>query len=523
MESWFWGFDMNVHGRTSVGTCRWRLPKIVLLATFAVSAITAQAAEDCSRINQTAQKVLGTSSRMVVTALPPEGSICNIQLRDSGIRTSPVGRLAVTTFGHDSGPPLADYRPSAGRCESIEGVGDKAALCVVSEDYNHHRFSLVVYREGRKALELNFFDWPSAANPARDEARSLANNILGPYGPAVRQLKEPVLGAFVRDDGQAERLMRALLPKAEAGNTEAEFALARLYQYGLHGTDGKIRPDFPAAAYWYQQATAMNMAEAAYALGTLYRDGRGVAVDSNKAILLFEEAANAGNIHAMLALAELYATRGANWNSYYMPWLRKAEGAGSAAASNQLGVLSYEEGLHEGRGFEGFRQRNLDEAMREFRKAAAGGDCDATLNVGGMYFNGDGVPQNRNRAKDWFSKAAVCKDASDSTRKKAAHYLDKASNGGLPSVRTYEQPAATDSLAASGISGRDVLLGLLVIGMAAAVARDIAHGPYTEKELQQIHDEQLHYEEKMQKIKREEEREICYERLGRDAIACAFP
>jgi len=55
--------------------------------------------------------------------------------------------------------------------------------------------------------------------------------------------------------------------------------------------------------------------------------------------------------------------------------------------------------------------RDFEDAMKEFRKAAAGGDCDALMNIGGMYFNGDGVAQDKTQARVWFSKEQGCKGA----------------------------------------------------------------------------------------------------------------
>lgn len=42
-------------------------------------------------------------------------------------------------------------------------------------------------------------------------------------------------------------------------------------------------------------------------------------------------------------------------------------------------------------------------------KAAAAGNCVAEMNIGGLYFNDDGVPQDRHQAESWFAKAQSCK------------------------------------------------------------------------------------------------------------------
>jgi hypothetical protein len=81
--------------------------------------------------------------------------------------------------------------------------------------------------------------------------------------------------------------------------------------------------------------------------------------------------------------------------------------------------------------------------MESFQKAAAGGDCVALMNIGGMYFNGDGVPQDKNQAQSWFAKAEACNGSNlDWMRDKAARYRERAAAGRLPVVQAGPAPAA---------------------------------------------------------------------------------
>jgi uncharacterized protein len=68
-----------------------------------------------------------------------------------------------------------------------------------------------------------------------------------------------------------------------------------------------------------------------------------------------------------------------------------------AQAQYNLGVL-YDNG-------QGVPQ-NDSEAMKWYRKAADQGECRAQVNLGTMYSNGQGVPQNYAEAMKWFRKAA---------------------------------------------------------------------------------------------------------------------
>ena len=69
---------------------------------------------------------------------------------------------------------------------------------------------------------------------------------------------------------------------------------------------------------------------------------------------------------------------------------------GDAIAQYNLGVM-----YDNGRGV----PENKAEAVKWYRKAADQGDADAQFNVGVMYANGDGVPENDIRAYVWWSMA----------------------------------------------------------------------------------------------------------------------
>ena len=76
---------------------------------------------------------------------------------------------------------------------------------------------------------------------------------------------------------------------------------------------------------------------------------------------------------------------------------------GDASAQFNLGVM-YADG-------EGVPQ-NYSEAVRWYRLAAEQGDASAQFNLGIMYANGEGVPQDYSEAMRWFQLAAEQGDAS---------------------------------------------------------------------------------------------------------------
>ncbi len=461
---------------------------LVVLGTcagLAFPAAKASGAEDCSRIDQAAQKALVTSSRMIVTPLPSDGTSCKVQDRDSGIRNSPVGTLVVTSYG-STGPALKNRRQPQGRCQPVNGLGQMAELCVLSDDYDHYRQSLMVYRNEKKVLQLDFFDWPSPPNAAFAEAHSLAKEILGAY--VDLPTKEPALGASSLSSDKVAQIQQQLLPKAQSGNAQAQFALGVSYQYGAPNAAGKLIPDFRSAAYWYGQAANQHVLEASYSLGVLYHDGQGVPRNEDLAIRYLKQAADGGHIAAMLTLAMIYAGKGIAWSQYYLPLLEKAEQSGSPAASNELGVISYEAALHEGSGFAGFRRADFAKALTKFKAAAALGDCDALLNLGGMYFNGDGVPQSANEARSWFLKARDCKDASAEIRRRSTEFLAKLQAGRLPApekLPDVEPPTRPTSAAMAqstrSISAGEAFLGAMLLVAAVGIVDDATSTPEQRK------------------------------------------
>ena len=69
----------------------------------------------------------------------------------------------------------------------------------------------------------------------------------------------------------------------------------------------------------------------------------------------------------------------------------------NAKAQNDLGIM-----YGEGRGV----PQNYYTAFKYFQKAAQKGLADAQFNLGIMYYEGKGVPKNYNIAFEWFKKAA---------------------------------------------------------------------------------------------------------------------
>ena len=58
------------------------------------------------------------------------------------------------------------------------------------------------------------------------------------------------------------------------------------------------------------------------------------------------------------------------------------------------------------KGVSAYKSGDYATALKEFAALAEQGDADAQFNLGGMYENGQGVPQDYKQAIKWFTRAA---------------------------------------------------------------------------------------------------------------------
>lgn len=82
--------------------------------------------------------------------------------------------------------------------------------------------------------------------------------------------------------------------------------------------------------------------------------------------------------------------------------LRKSAEGGDASARNELGLLYYE-----GKGV----PQDYRQAKEWFEEAAKQGHAGAQVNLGTLYLQGEGAPQSGQMALFWFSRAAEQRDA----------------------------------------------------------------------------------------------------------------
>lgn len=160
-----------------------------------------------------------------------------------------------------------------------------------------------------------------------------------------------------------------LLRQAKAGNADAQYNLAVMYQLG----DGGAK-DPAKAVEWYEKAAAQGQALAQFQMGLRYLLGQGVPKDEAKGLGFIQQAAEKSVHEAQHLLGTLYANGegGLPKNSIKaFSWLQKAAAQGNAAAQLTLGV-KYATG-------EGVR-RDLVRAYAWFSIAVAQGNDNAKAN-----------------------------------------------------------------------------------------------------------------------------------------------
>lgn len=211
--------------------------------------------------------------------------------------------------------------------------------------------------------------------------------------PAVAGPFEDAMTALGARDFSAARTGFERL--ANSGNVEAMYHYAVMIRDG----EGGAGPDPAASIVWFQRAADANLPFAIYNLGTMHREGRGVARDEVAARRYFLRAAEMGHTQAM--------------GNYGMMLANGHGGAADPVAAQMW--------LRRARDYDVVRIREVMAAQVLARRippppdaaelarmiaAAEGSDAETQLLLGTMYLYGDGVAPDRNQARRWWLAAA---------------------------------------------------------------------------------------------------------------------
>ncbi|MCR9220673.1 MAG: sel1 repeat family protein [Alphaproteobacteria bacterium] len=152
--------------------------------------------------------------------------------------------------------------------------------------------------------------------------------------------------------------MRLLRAAAERGHPLAQAALGAAFLVGE-----EIAQDVEQALYWHRKAAAQDVPHALLALGMMHRNGAaGLAPDREKSMDLIRRAADLGDATAQWLLA-LWTTSGSPHTGQTIP-----------------------------------------EALDALERLSKAGDMRAVATLGGLYWYGHDVPQDRAYAREIFCR-----------------------------------------------------------------------------------------------------------------------
>ena len=215
----------------------------------------------------------------------------------------------------------------------------------------------------------------------------------------------------------------AFKPLAEQGDAEAQFYLGEMYSNGR----GVPRDD-EEAVNWYMLAAEQGNARAQNSLGWMYSSGDGVPEDDEEAVKWFTLAAEQGYARAQFRLGDIYASfatfsvwegvieGGPEDDEEAVKWFTLAAEQGYVWAQFYLGWM-YDKGhgvpeddvyaymwwnIASSLGNENATDHKETVAENMTRSQIA----EAQFNLGLMYDNGDGVPEDNREAVKWWTLAA---------------------------------------------------------------------------------------------------------------------
>lgn len=239
-------------------------------------------------------------------------------------------------------------------------------------------------------------------------------------------------GLFLSHNANAQDL-----PNAPQDQTETTGLAA--YKAGDYAT---------AFLIWDKQARAGNAA-AAYNMGILYANGRGVALSQETAFQWFKYAADLGDVDAQVRVGKMYMTGQGVEQSDQMaiPYLEKAASEGRADAHNYLGTIAL--------------STSTDDAIAHWEKAAEQDHQEALTNLTLVYGRETFGVFDAQKATYWGKRAERAGSA-----RAGAVLADLFAEGFAPDE---DQSAATDKLTAAALAGDVVALNRLGDAERAAV------------------------------------------------------
>ncbi|MDL2274375.1 relaxase MobL [Oscillospiraceae bacterium OttesenSCG-928-G22] len=194
--------------------------------------------------------------------------------------------------------------------------------------------------------------------------------------------------------------LRLFTLSANQGNAYAAYELAGMHEKGIATT-----VDAAKAQRYYRGAFSgfLNMDakgsddKLQYRLGKMLLDGKGTEPDIHRAAAYFTKAAENKNAHAQYQLAKLILDGSITGDrNTAISWMQKSAEGGNELAQYALGKLYLAD-----------QDKDMAQAVRWLSVAAEQGNQYAQYQLGKLYLKGDGVAQDRERAREYFTASAA--------------------------------------------------------------------------------------------------------------------
>ena len=184
---------------------------------------------------------------------------------------------------------------------------------------------------------------------------------------------------------------------ANQGNDQAACNLGWCYEHG----EG-VAEDFTAAGHQYLFAASRGFAMGQYDLGRMFAKGK----DYKHAYEWYKKAADQGYGDAQCAIALMYKNGDGVRYSYAeaFKWLLKALESNNQWAKDILSSFSNTD-LHNA-ACEYEKRKEFKSAYQLYLVAANRGFASSQCNIGWLYENGNGIPQDKEKAAKWYGKSA---------------------------------------------------------------------------------------------------------------------
>ena len=205
-------------------------------------------------------------------------------------------------------------------------------------------------------------------------------------------------------NGEYDQALKQLHPPAEQGNAKAQTLLASMYYIGQG-----VRQNYQKAFELYQQAAEKGNVDAQYALGNMYLLGEGIQEDAGLASEWYRKAAEQGHEEAAKNLENIVKSNHEKADTEIGQIEQEADSkivqieqeTDAALLDNQLKEQTKLEAIHIA-----IEKGENEQAFTELSLLADQGDTDALTILASMYYIGQGVRQNYQKAFELYQQAA---------------------------------------------------------------------------------------------------------------------